>query len=126
MADTVNRKPTVSRVADRVAIKIVGANPPMAGAAIVVARARGANTRRCNDQRLPVDFNAKIIGEGAGRGDREVRLQALEVDRHGDLTLRGFEGPRPFDGGVVVGNIRRRARSTTRLNSSHPSISYAV
>src|SRR5207253_11497920 len=69
-------------------------------------------TRRSSDLRAAIDVQP-------GRGGRRV----AHPQQGGGATLA--RGPAPIQRGVVAGP-RARDRKSTRLNSSHVAISYAV
>src|SRR5438876_9213249 len=64
-------------------------------------------------------------------------LHSFPTRRSSDLSTFSLQGPRPGAGrctttvallevGRLRGDLQERDRKSTRLNSSHPSISYAV
>src|SRR5256885_9810642 len=59
-------------------------------------------------------------------GDFEQLLAGLPVRMPGDFEVRLEAEETPIPAGVRVGDDRREDRKSTRLNSSHLVISYAV
>src|SRR2546430_10446252 len=60
-------------------------------------------------------FRSRRVAEALGKSPREVDIVVLERDRHDDLI-----------GELREAGARVRDRKSTRLNSSHSQISYAV
>src|SRR3712207_8571886 len=62
----------------------------------------------------------------SGRLLQRQHLLTLVDEAAGDIDTRTAPGNRPFDAFCRVGRDRAEDRKSTRLNSSHANISYAV
>src|SRR5882757_1983218 len=113
------RETAIRGVAGDIAFQVVGANPAMARAPVVIRKRRCWRCgclRRSNNQRLPIDGYPEFIRQGAGRRNRQIRMRTLEIDHDREFTLDVF-ARRAFGREIRVCNVWRRASAP----GEHPS-----
>src|SRR5699024_2753907 len=97
--------------------------PPGVGGEVASAPLVGASSQRRGAQQ-----GGRPAGAGAGRGDPCPALGGAVADL-GEVSLQGGSKGRIRRAGDVLApgaSVEPRDRKSTRLNSSHVSISYAV